>query len=109
MKVHGQLNQEQIEALKKKHNVSEVYEVIVPLDDEGEENLAAYLKRPDRKVLAPVMAIMQSNPIKANEILVNGCWLEGDVRMKTDDDAFMSMVSELGELINVRKGEIKKK
>jgi hypothetical protein len=105
--VHGKLAEQAIESLKNAHG--RVYEVIIPIDDEGAEHVAAYLKKPSRQALGKVMGIMNSNPVKANEILLADCWVGGDDRAKTDDEAFLSLCEAMGDLITVRKAEIEKK
>lgn len=99
------INQE-IEAIEKKHGLSKVFRIEVPMDDEGKDVAVAFLKKPNRNVMAASMSFAESDPFKSNEILLKGCWLEGDERIQTDDDAFLSAQMLLQELISFRKGRI---
>lgn len=94
------------EQLKRKHKVKEVFEISVEM---GEGDTATgYIKKPDRKVMGAAMSHFQSNPLKANEIILNSCWLDGDRRILEDDDAFMAAGVVLEQVIQIRQAEIKK-
>ncbi|HOZ84534.1 MAG TPA: hypothetical protein PK191_03535 [Niabella sp.] len=68
----------------------------------------AYLKRPDRKTLSYASSVVSSNPIKFNEIILNGCWLAGDEEIKTDDALFLSASGKIAELIEVKESVLVK-
>jgi hypothetical protein len=104
---HGRLEEAAIEELKKKHG--EVFEIVVPMDDEEKEYAVGYVKKPTRHVLGAVSGMVNSNPVRAAEIMLANCWIAGDDRLKTDDDLFMSAIQPLFSIIKVRNGELKKK
>lgn len=103
----GQLNEVEIDLLKKQHG--EVYEIAVPVDDEGNEMTYAYIARPKRKILEAVFGIVNVNPIQAADIILKNCWLAGNELIKTDDDLFMAAAPLVLSIIKIRQGEIKKK
>lgn len=90
---------ELIKELKSKHG--EVFEI----DVDGHK---AYLKKPDRKTLSYASSVASKDPIKFNEILLNGCWLAGDDRIKTDDSLFLSASQVLGTLVEVKEASLVK-
>ena len=98
--------EKKIDILKKKYNVDTIYTLEVPVDDKG-NFLTAYLKKPDRQILSAVAAFQQDQ-IKASEILLNSIWLEGDERIKTDDELFFSALTALQDIIKVRVSTLKK-
>lgn len=93
--------QEKVAELKKKHNIKEVF--VVEAD-----GLRAFLKRPSRAQLAYAMTLAQSNPLgMAEEILKSG-WLEGDMELQTEDKYFLSISTQIDDLIETTQVEIKK-
>lgn len=90
---------EQIESWKKEHG--EVFKITV--DDKS-----CYLKKPSRKTLAYASSVATKDPIKFNEIILNGSWLAGDEDIKTNDTLFLSASAKLAELIEVKEAEIVK-
>lgn len=93
------ITSEQIATWKKQHG--DIFKVTV----EGHE---CFLKRPDRKTLAYATRAGGQDPIKFNEIILNGCWLDGDETIKTDDTLFLGVSGKLAELIDVKEAEIVK-
>lgn len=88
-----------IEKLKAQHG--EVFEIKVG-------DATGYLKKPDRKTLSYASSVASKDPIKFNEILLNGCWLAGDERIKTDDSLFLSASQVLGTLVEVKEASLVK-
>ncbi|MBQ5451628.1 MAG: hypothetical protein IIT56_01415 [Bacteroidales bacterium] len=74
----GQVSETQIQAWKKQWG--EVFAVKA-------DGKICYLRKPDRKILA-YTSTLANNPIKANETLLNNCWLGGCEDFKTDDSLF---------------------
>lgn len=72
------------------------------------EDKKCYLKAPDRKTLSYASSVATSNPMKFNEILLNGCWLGGDEEIKTNDSLFLSASSKLAEIIEVKEATLEK-
>lgn len=94
----GVATPEQIEAWKKQHGDVFLIEV---------DGSVCYLKKPDRKTMKYV-ASAGNDPIRGNEILLENCWLSGDERIKTEDSLFFGVSSQLAEIIDVKKADIKK-
>jgi len=90
---------EQIEAWKSQHG--EIYEIEV-------DGHFAYVKTPDRKTLSYAGSVGTKDPIKFNEIILNSCWVDGDLAIKTDDKLFLGAGQVLGEIIQVKEASIKK-
>ena len=93
-----EITAEQIAAWKKK------YGRVFSIEVDGK---TAYLRKPDRKTLSFATTAGQTNPMKFNEALLNGCWLGGDEEIKTDDDLFLSVSGKLADLIQVKEAELK--
>ncbi len=105
----GEISETEINKLKAEHK--EIYTINVQFE-EPETNevieLIGYLKRPERYVMGMALAIINSNPVKAKEIILTKSWLAGDDRIKTDDDAFYSATVAVDELLTVRQASLKK-
>jgi len=101
-------DQELIQQVATRHKVETVFQLKIPTNDEGTEHAVGYIKKPSRAVMGAAMSVMGKNPLKANEIILTSCWLEGDDRILKDDDLFLSAGQLLGDVIQVRQGEIKK-
>ena len=76
----AQITQEQIDAWKAKYR--DIFKITV-------EDKVAYLKKPDRKVLAAATAASTTNPMKFNEVVLNNCWIGGDEDIKIEDSYFL--------------------
>jgi len=70
-------------------------------------DLKGYFRKPDRKTLSAAMKFGANDPMKFNETLANNCWLAGDEELRTEDDNFMAVSSQFGELVKVKDAEIK--
>lgn len=97
-KLVGQVDQEQINKWKAVHK--DVYAVTV-------DGSICYLKKPNRATMSH-MATLSTNPIRANEVLLNDTWLAGDESIKTDDDKFFGVTSQLAQIIEIKEAELKK-
>lgn len=96
--IKGKATAEQIAEWKKQFG--EVYAVTV-------EDSICYLKKPNRATLSAMSSIM-NDPIKSMEFLLNNCWLGGDETIKTDDEKFLAVSSQLKELIHVKAATLEK-
>jgi hypothetical protein len=94
----GVATAEQIAAWKKEHG--SIFTV------KAEESIC-YLKKPDRKTMSFV-ASLGNSPIRANEALLEGCWLGGDERFKTDDEYFFAISGQLSGIIEIKSAELEK-
>lgn len=92
---------ERLEAIKEKHGPV-VLELVV--DDGGVER-RAYVKKPNRYQLSPVLAVYDRDPVHAYEILYNTCVIseESDPKIIEDDDLFISVMKDLDKLIAFKK------
>ena len=94
----GVATPEQIAEWKKKHG--DVFKVEVG-------NSVCYLKKPDRKTIR-YMASVGNDPIRANEVLLENCWLSGNEAIKTNDELFLGVSSKLAEILEIKEAEIAK-
>lgn len=94
----GQVTDEQI--IKWKKDYGEVFAVSV-------DDSICYLKKPNRNILS-AMSQIANDPIKSSEFLLNNCWIAGDESIKTDDEKFLGVVSQLGELVKVKAAKLVK-
>lgn len=95
----GTATEEQIAHWKALHK--DIYEIEV-------DGSTCYLKKPDRATMKAVASVGTSDPIRANEILLENCWLGGDETIKTDDEKFFGVSSKLVKLIEIKEAELKK-
>lgn len=69
------------------------------------DDARAWLRSVDRKLMSMIAAI--TDPIEQAEVLLENLWLEGDERLKTDDEYFLGAVNQLKSLIHVKLGNLK--
>lgn len=94
----GKATAEKIAEWKKQYG--EVYAVSV---DES----VCYLHKPNRNILSAV-STLANDPIRSAEFLLNNCWLGGDEDIKTNDDLFLGVASQLGEIVKVKTAQLVK-
>ena len=90
---------EQIQEWKEKYG--EIFHMSV-----GGKN--CYLKKPDRATLSASMTYEKQDPLKADEVLLVNCWIDGDEEIKTDLDLFLSIRPQLAGLFNVKQAKLVK-
>ncbi len=93
----GQATPEQIAAWKKKHG--KVFQVKTG-DSVG------YIHKPGRKELSYASHVGASKPLDFAEAILASCWLGGDETIKSNDDKFLSVSSQLEKIITVAEAEI---
>lgn len=98
----GQLDAERIEALKRKHG--RIYEVLL---DDGHERHVAYFHRPDMQTLTAMTKLAKTDEIRASQVLLEECFVEGSQAVKHDTALFMAAVGELGKVLTSVRAEIK--
>ena len=112
IKQEGVISDAEFQKLKVKHKDVFILTVLFnenPDDEKSEEvELIAYLRKPKRYEMGMSLAIMDSNPVKAKELILEKTWLAGDVRIKENDDAFYSAIVSLDSFIIVRESGLKK-
>ncbi len=72
------------------------------------EDKKCYLKSPDRKTMKAAMAVVQTDPIRSNEIVLENCWIEGDAEIKTDNSLFFAVSTQLEHIVKVKQATLKK-
>jgi len=105
----GIISNEELKKLKLKHG--DVFTLSVLFEEKDTKEvveLFGYLRKPERFETGMSLAIMDSNPIKAKELILEKTWLAGDDRIKTDDDAFYSAILALDGFIEIRMASLKK-
>lgn len=89
------------EAIKEKYGPV-VLELVV--DDNGVER-RAYVQKPNRYQLSPVLAVYDRDPVHAYELMYNTCVISelSDPKIIADDDLFISVMKDLDKLIFFKK------
>lgn len=98
LELKGKATAEQIKDWKRKY--MDIFEVKT-----GDS--VCYLKKPDRKTMSYV-ASLGNDPIRANEVLLENCWISGDDSIKTNDEKFYGISAKLNEIIQFKEAEITK-
>lgn len=96
---------ELIEAWKK-DNPRGIWELEVFNEDETQSK-KGYVRKPTRLELSAAMTL-KNNPLGQAEDILRSCWLGGDEELLDDEDYFQGAVNKFSELMEVRRGEIKK-
>lgn len=96
--LQGTATAEQISVWKQKHG--DIFKVEV-------DGSVCYLRKPDRKTMSYV-ATLGNNPVRANEALLENCWLGGDESIKTNDEKFFGVSVKLAEIVQIKDAEITK-
>ena len=106
-KEYGKLTAEEIKKLEKEHGT--IFTIDVDFE-EGEETvvLFGYLKKPSRSTIGMALGIIDRDPLKAKEIILEKSWVAGDERIKKDDEACLSATTVLDEFLIVRRAGLKK-
>lgn len=86
--------------LKTKYKVPHVYVLKV-------EDAKGYVKGVDRSIMSMVMATGKG-AIEQCETLLENIWLEGDSRLKDDDEYFLGAINQLKAMMYVKVGSLKK-
>ena len=95
-----------LDEIAAKHGVKTVFGISVP--DENGNDVTAYFKKPGRQVLSLSLSIQDRDPLKAKEMILRNCFLEGDKRIMDDDDIFISACTVVDEMLTYRKANLKK-
>ncbi len=90
---------EQIAKWKKQHGEIFAYEA---------DDLACYLRRPDRQVVELASVRGQNSPFKFTEVILANCWLGGNEQLRSEDSYFMGLSQKVSELVEIKTGELKK-
>jgi hypothetical protein len=93
----GQATEAEIAAWKKKHG--KVFQVKTG-------NSVGYIHKPGRRELSYASKVGAQNPLDFAEAILTSCWIGGDETIKSDDDKFLSVSSQLEKIITVAEAEI---
>ena len=91
--------EEKINAWKAKYG--KVYEIVL-------DGHHCYLKPPTRQILSLVLSYERTDPLKADEALLQNCWLGGDEIIKTDLNLLLSIRGQMAELFELKKSKLVK-
>jgi hypothetical protein len=96
-----QMHEAKIAELKKKHNVTDVFTLRI-------DDAVGYLRKPNRKDVSMARSLGEGDYVGINELLLDAVWLEGDERIRKDDDYFLQAIPYLDKLIEAKEVELKK-
>ena len=89
-----------IEALKRKHG--EIFQI----DVEGEKPFV--LKKPDLACVSAYAKLVNTDSIKAAQVVLNSCIIEGDKTKLEEPEVLLSLVKHVNSLMTTRRSTIKK-
>lgn len=94
---------DQLEGWKKKYGDGNVFEVVV-----GDKK--AILHRLTRQALSFANAGSSNgkDTVKFNEIVLQQCWVDGDMEIQENDEYFFGVIPVLDVLVETKEAEIKK-
>lgn len=97
------MTNEELEAKAK--SLGAKFKIVV--DNDGEE-IVGFLKKPSRTLISATMKLGETDMLKANESLMRTCLIPdvSDMRLVDDDDIFMSALSQLSEIITIKKSTL---
>lgn len=98
---------EMIAEAKAKHGEDKVRILSLPLDDDNTEYKEVLAVVPKRQVIGMYQRFADSDPNKAQEILVKNCLLSHKEEVLADDGLFFAALALIAKLIPVREGSIK--
>jgi hypothetical protein len=98
----GKISKEKTEELKKQHRVV----VAIEVEDNG-ETFSCYLKRPSAETLSIVNKLSKTDEVKAAQMLIQQCWIEGDSLIREDGILMLSVAAEFGQTNQAKATVIK--
>jgi hypothetical protein len=101
------ITQEMIDSAKAKHGSDKVkfVEILAENSDEVEKTVLAVV--PSRNVIGQYRRYSDTDPKKADEILVKNCLLSHKDEVLADDSLFYGALSGIAELIPIRRAIVK--
>lgn len=100
-----------IEAIRAKYPEkvakNELRRLEIPMNDLGTEKLEVVACVPDRNTVTQFMRFVDSQPKKAQEMLVNQCLLTNLEEVMADDYLFFTCAGLIAELFPIRQGRVK--
>jgi hypothetical protein len=107
-KIVGYLGDQEIQALKTKHNIKYIHEVIT--EDEDGVKHATYFKKPALSHLELLAQYTKKDePFKGLEILFNTCRVSGSEQVLVDDEMKSVAYQDLAKLFEKRESIVKKR
>ncbi len=97
-KLTGEATAEQITTWKNQYK--KVFQLTVA-------GCVGYIKKPGRKELSYASQAGANAPLVFAEAILTSCWIGGDETIKTDDEKFLGVSSQLEKIISVAEAEIK--
>ncbi len=98
----------EVKAKFKEKYGKKLHSLILPLDDFNNENLEVLAIVPPREIVSLYLKFLQSDPNKAQEVLVKNCLLTSKEEVLEDDALFYAAADLLMELVPIRKGKLSK-
>lgn len=98
---------EMIAGAKTKYGENNVKYLELPLNDEGTEHKTVLACVPSRAVLGQYRRFADTDPKKADEILVKNCLLSHKDEVLADDGLFYGALTGIADLIPARKAIVK--
>lgn len=92
---------------KTKHGEDKVRILSIPVDDDATAYKDVLAIVPTRRIIGMFQRYQDSDPVKAQEILVKNCLLSSKDEIMADDGLFFGALTTLAKLIPVREGIIK--
>ncbi|RIV21373.1 hypothetical protein DYU11_18375 [Fibrisoma montanum] len=93
----------QLAEWKKKHG--DIF--AVEFEDNEGQTLKGYFRKPNRTEMN-FISTFHNQPFKMQHTFVSACWLGGDKVIMDDDRYMLGAAQALNELMEVKRGELKK-
>lgn len=101
--VAGGLSQKQIDQLKKEHGS---LMLITVKGNDGDDHF--WFKKPDMDTMSAYMKIVQSDPLKAGQLIFNSCLIKGRKDAVDEVETFLSLMKDLSTIAEKMDTEVKK-
>lgn len=107
---NGELSPEELQNLKDKLQVKDLFYIEVKMDAEGKDYACGYIKPiNDRNILATVVGkVAKQDKVGAGEYILANCWAAGDERLRTHNTASVSAAIEALESVELLESSSKK-
>ncbi|MDL2314767.1 hypothetical protein LJC16_00730 [Bacteroidales bacterium OttesenSCG-928-C19] len=101
------ITQAMIDAAKVKYGNDKVKFIDIPTNDEGTDYKTVLATVPSRNIVGQYRRFADTDPKRADEILVKNCLLSHKEEVLADDGLFYGAMGGIAELIPVRKAIVK--
>lgn len=96
---------EKIAEWKKEHG--DLYKLLVNVEG-SKQPLIGITKKPGKTVLAAAMVYLQSDPLKAGDVMRANCLLGGDAELLSTDENIIAVNTAIGKLFVVPTVDVEK-